>query len=100
MWPFRKYELGALKRADDITLEDMREHPVWVNDLSGEGVEGHDEDSQRPILGDVKVTRSIARQFLWVCILVRVVGTDIYGAAGFERDGTLQDVALWVDGQW
>jgi hypothetical protein len=49
---FEDIELGPLKTLDDITIDDMKQYPIWVNDFSGESLE-------RPVINNNDVTEKM-----------------------------------------
>jgi hypothetical protein len=101
-WPFgkRRYQLGDMKRLEDITLDDMREHPIWINDLGGEAQHGFDETSQRPVIGDANVTKRMLKESVSVSVHVTVAGTSFEGSADLSGDPSLSALAVWFDGEW
>jgi len=53
------YKTGRGKSLDDITLKDIMEYPIWVWAWDEEGVEGHDETWQKPVINSRNVTEDI-----------------------------------------
>lgn len=102
VWPFRKpgSVLGDLNRLEDMTLSDSETHPIWVNDLSGEGVEGFDETSRRPVIGCTDVTREILKRYVEVSVAIRIANSGLLGCANVERDLRLSCIAIWKGGEW
>jgi hypothetical protein len=94
------YQLGANKQLEKFVLDDMKEYPVWVNDLSGEFEDGFDESSQRPIIGEINVNKRFAREFLTVTILVKDSDSNIYATVNYEQDGTFSTLCIWQDNSW
>jgi hypothetical protein len=102
MCSFKKkaFQLGNLKRLEDMSLSDFTEHPIWVADLSGECDDGFDETSQRPVVGTCDVTKSMLKEFVSVSVLIAISGTDIQGTADVSEDLNLSTLCLWQDDEW
>ena len=92
--------LGPLKNLEDITLEDMKNNPIWVNDLAGEWEDDFDESSERPILGTEDITSEIIDEFVSISMLVKVNDENIFGSANLEEDGSVSCLAIWQDNKW
>ena len=93
-------ELGELKKLDDISLEDMKNYPVWVNDLSGENIEEFDETSERPIINNISISKHLVKKFVSVTVLTKIENSEDYATVNYERDGTFVDLCPWKDGKW
>jgi hypothetical protein len=100
MGMFKKIKLGPLKSLEDITINDMIEYPIWVEDLSGESLDDFDETAERPIVNTKDVTKEMLENYVRVNVLVEVVGTDILSCAYVEDDGTLSTLVAWVNDNW
>ncbi len=96
----QQYQLGSLKMLEDITLDDMLENPIWVNDLSGEGEDDFDETAERPVIGAKEVTYDMIDDFVSVSVLIKFPEIDKFGSANVVENGTLDAVAIWDDGDW
>jgi len=97
---FSKFNLGELKNLDDITIDDMKENPIWVNDLSGETVEGYDESSERPVLNTNNVTKKLISKFFSVTILIYCDELKLHGAANVESLTETSTLVFWKDRKW
>lgn len=93
-------KLGKLKNLEEITLDDMYQNPIWVNDLSGENDEESDETSERPLIGATDVTKQVLKEFVSVSIFIKVVGSNMYGSAHYDEDGNLSAMSFWSDKSW
>ena len=100
MWPFKSYKLGQLKKLETISIDEFKEHPVWVCDLSGESKKGYDETSIRPILEDVNITSGLERKFVSVEFLIKIVDKDIWGTASYLNKKQITSIGLWLDKSW
>lgn len=102
IWPFRKRlpVVGDLKRLEDSTLSDLETYPIRVNDLSGEGVDGFDETSTRPVIACTDVTREMLKRYLEVSVAIRIADSDLRGCANVERDLTLSCIVVWREDEW
>lgn len=96
----KRNSLGPLKRLEDITLQDMRENPIWVCDLSGEWEEGYDETSQRPLTEANHVTEDMLDEFVSVSVLIKFTNSDEWGSADVDENGNLCALAVWRENEW
>src|SRR3954470_12043207 len=93
------HKLGSPKSLDDITLEDVLAHPVWLWVWeTGHELEGEiDESWQQPVLNTREVTDDMSEPI----ISFRVKGAEQYGSGSYNpEEGKLFGMALWIDGQW
>ena len=95
-----KLNLGNLKNLDDITLDDMKNNPIWINDVSGEWEDEFDESSERPVLGATDITKGMRSEFISISMLVEFPNDDAFGSANLEDDGTISCVAIWENNEW
>ncbi len=91
--------LGDLKHLDEITLNDMQSFPVWVNDLSGEHIEGFNETSERPILNFKNVSKKILSQYVSIAILIKLPEKQ-FGAVNIDKDWKAHSAVIWKDNEW
>src|SRR5262245_50111738 len=88
---------GPWKSMDEIRVEDLQAHPVWLWCMSlglpdeEDGPIGGDETSMRPVLNSTNVEPDIAQPL----ILLRVKGTD-YFAAGLYNHSKRKVEALGI----
>lgn len=83
-----------------MTIHDYFQHPIWVNDLSGESKSGFDETSERPYLGNDSVSRALLSQFFQVSVLVKIDGC-FDGVADFMGKGDeIFALNAWHEGKW
>ncbi len=90
---------GQAKSLDDITLDDVLKHPIWlwVWETGQEGAPGQDETWQQPVTSTSDVTDELKEPI----ISFHVKGTGIYGSGSYRpEDDKLFGMALWVDGRW
>ena len=92
--------LGNLVNLGDVSGADFLRHPVWVNDLSGEGNAAFDETSVRPVLEEINVTPQFRRRFVSVSIALRDVGSNELVTADYLESGELECVMRWQSDQW
>lgn len=92
------HQLGALRRMKEITLTEMQEYPIWVNDLSGEWKEGFDVTSERPVVGATEVTPLLMKEFGMATVLIRFCRTGEWGIIYYEGKGKFSAAAVWHDG--
>ncbi len=101
---FRKnknnWTLGELKNLDDISLDDMKNYPIWINDLSGEWENGFDESSERPLIGANDITDDILSEFVSISVLVKFPDQNEFGSANLEDDGSVSCIAVWRNNEW
>ena len=95
-----RWGLGDLKNLDEITVDDMKKNPIWINDGSGESIDGFDEVSERPVLGTTDVDSDILSQFISISILVEFPNENEFGSANIQDDGSISWVAVWREGAW
>lgn len=77
---------GKSKALDDITLEELHRHPIWVSALDEEGIEGQDESWQKPVINTTDVTDSVAGQLTGAMIAFKVVGKKLlYGCGEYDH---------------
>ncbi|NRA36547.1 MAG: hypothetical protein HRU15_00260 [Planctomycetes bacterium] len=94
MWPFKKIDLGELKILDDVTIDDFRQHNVWVCDLSGENKDGYDETAIKPILNDDGVTSASCRKFVSTEFLVWIPSLQLFGTATYHNRKTIANIGI------
>ena len=91
---------GTAMPLEDIKLDHVLRHPIWVWALDEETVEGQDETWQKPVTNTTDLSRSLEREYICV-IAVKVVGTDIYGSGDYDHaTGSLSGISVWYDGDW
>ncbi|MBZ0165243.1 MAG: hypothetical protein K8I00_00450 [Candidatus Omnitrophica bacterium] len=95
-----QYNLGPFKNLEDLTLEDLMEHPIWVCDTDGDKPEGFDETAGQPIVGATHVTKDIVEDFTAVSVLIKFVDKDCYGCATVWRDGVPYEAVVWQKDDW
>ena len=88
---FPNHLLGPV--SSDQSLEDMKEHPIWLwgiqvnNPEDADGVNGGDETGMRAWLGEPNVTPEMMNPM----ILLRVKGTDLWAAGLYDHKRKLID---------
>ncbi len=97
---FSGIRLGPLKSLEDITIHDMMQYPIWVEDLSGESRDDFDETAQRPVTNTRDVTTKMLREYVKVNVLIEIEGTDILASADVEEDASLSGLVAWIDDSW
>jgi hypothetical protein len=91
------YKTGKAKSLDDITLEDVINHPIWVWALDEERVEGQDETWQKPVTSTTNVTEDIFNP----TITLRIGNTNYYGSGEYDQqEKELSGLSIWLDGEW
>ena len=96
----KSWSLGNLKNLEDITLDDMKNNPIWVNDITGEWENDFDESSERPIIGTNDITSSMIDEFVSISMLVKFPSESEFGSANLEEDGSITCLAVWRDDEW
>ena len=89
---------GSPMPLDEITLEHVLAHPIWVWVWeAGREAEADDETWQCPVIGTHDVTPGLTEPV----ITVRVKGSPIVGSGSysFEAD-RLEAISLWRDEAW
>ena len=94
-------KFGAPKEVWDITLDDMRKHPVWIDcmlmSLAGvssdeDGPLGGTEASARPVLN----SNNVMPVFRHATILLRVLGSDLWASATYNfTDRTVTSIFVY-----
>jgi len=90
---------GPAKSLDDISLDDVLKHPVWlwVWETGQEGAPDQDETWQRPVTS----TRDVTDEMRVPTVTLRVKGTDLYGSGEYHREhDRLEAISLWIGTQW
>lgn len=86
------------KPIEDVNLEDMLQHPIWIWALDEEEKEGQDETWQKPVLSE-NVTPSLIEAY----ILLKADNTDFYVSANlYVKEMTLSagNIHIWVESKW
>jgi len=96
----KEYQLGSLKSLEEITIDEMIQYPIWVNDLSGEDHEDFDETSIRPLLDNKNITSELVNEFFEVSVLVKHVESGIFCSVIVQEDSRFSILSAWKDGQW
>ena len=93
-----KVIFGKSKCIDNIRLEEVLRHPIWVWALDEEGIQGQDETWQKPVINTTDVSESVADQLTGTIIAFKVVGTELYGSGDYDhRFGTIGCPWIWDD---
>lgn len=91
------YKTGKARSLDDIKIDDVLRHPIWVWALDEEGIEGQDETWQKPVIDTDDVTMDI----LYPTITIRIKGTDFYGSAAYDNTKDyINAITIWIENDW
>ena len=94
----RRY--GEPRSLDDIGLDDVLAHPiwVWVWEAGLEGADGvEDETWQCPVLDTADVTDAMTEPV----ITLRIEGSDAIASASLDpREDRLAGISVWHEGAW
>ena len=94
-----KAVFGKSRCIDDIRLEDVLRHPIWVWCLDEEGVDGQDETWQKPVVHTTDICDELADELLGALIAFKVAGTEHYGSGNYDhRFGIIEGFFIW-DGE-
>lgn len=90
---------GEAKANTEISLEDMKAHPIWLWCLTlglpeeDDGPMGGDETWMRPLISSPDITPDMVQPM----ILLRVKGTDLYAEGLYDHDkGALDAIGIFV----
>ena len=93
-----KFEFGAPKALDDISLQDAMNHPIWLWAWEA-GLEGEVEDEtwQCPVLNTSDVTDAMTEPV----VTLRIEGNDVIGSASYNAElDQLEAISIWENGAW
>ncbi|PCJ54659.1 MAG: hypothetical protein COA79_21665 [Planctomycetota bacterium] len=90
-------KFGTPKSLDDITMEDVLEHPIWSPVWAIGMEEDYPEDYQAPLLNENDLDEEIDQPV----IALTVEGTDLIASGEFDWEKEmLTTFAIWNDDQW
>ena len=93
---------GKSKPIDEVTLDDVLHHPIWMWALDEETVEGQDETWTKPITNTTDVGEDIA--YVYPSLLFRVVGTDLHAFGDLDmfqsKEGQVTGFHIWDGDRW
>ena len=92
-----KYKTGKAKSLDDITLDDVLQHPIWIWASDEEGEPDQDETWQKPLLDTDNITPDIFTPI----ITLKIKDTDRFASGEYdEQKKQLAGISVWKDDSW
>ena len=97
---------GTSRPIEELTLDDILRHPIWVWALDEETVEGQDETWVKPVTNTEDAGEDLA--YFFPLLTFRVVGSQLHGFGDYDHDGfTTGDgvplifgFRIWQAGGW
>lgn len=88
------YQFGTAKPIDNLSLDDIKEYPIWVQMPDKAGNDG---TLVKPVINSQNVTDNLTDTI----VAFRIEGSQLYGSADYDsQNQCLVNLTIWIDGKW